>query len=363
MIHRAEYPATQSQTYLNTASCGLISRATAAAAQQVYQQHLRHGGTPRAQWYAQIATTRQLAAEWLGAQANEIAFVSNFTSGMNVVVPMLRSFGTVLLLEGDYPSLTLPWQLHGHRVVTCPTEANGAFALEQVEQYIRQHQINIVAVSHVQYTTGFCVDLVALSKLCLAYEVLLVVDATQSMGVVPIDVKKTPVDVLVASGYKWMTAGFGNGLLYMRQELQARLRLVVMGSNSFEEAIPEGEILFSIRTLEAGHYHYSGLLALQQALQELRAIGSSTVGEQVKELTHYLYERLPPSVRVVSDYAPEHRSGITVIAGDKRLEQFLLGEGIVTTAKAKGVRISLHFYNNREDVDHLCRCLVTYTES
>lgn len=253
---REHYPALSQQTYLNTASCGLISQATAAAAQQFYQQHLRHGGTPRAQWYEQLAATRQLAADWLGAQVNELAFVSNFTSGMNVVVPMLRSFGKVLLLEGDYPSLTLPWQLHGHRVVTCPTEANGSFALEQVERYIRQHQIRIMAVSHVQYTTGFCVDLVALSELCQAYEVLLVVDATQSMGVVPIDVKKTPVDVLVASGYKWMTAGFGNGLLYMRQELQAHLRPVVMGSNSFEDIIPGGEIPFSTRTLEAGHYNY-----------------------------------------------------------------------------------------------------------
>ena len=114
------------------------------------------------QWYEQIAATRQLAAEWLGAQMNEIALVSNFTSGMNFVVPMLRSFEKVLLMEGDYPSLTLPWQLHDHQIVRCPTEANGSFTLERVEQYIERHQIKILAISHVQYTTGFCVDLVTL---------------------------------------------------------------------------------------------------------------------------------------------------------------------------------------------------------
>ena len=331
-----------------------------SAAQQFYQQHLQQGGTRRTQWYEQIAATRQLAADWLGAQMDEIALVSNFTSGMNFVVPMLRSFEKVLLMEGDYPSLTLPWQLHDHQIVRCPTEANGSFTLERVEQYIERHQIKILAISHVQYTTGFCVDLVTLGNLCQTYGVLLVVDATQSMGVMPIDVQRMPVDILIASGYKWMTAGFGNGLLYIRQELQERLLPVVMGSNSFEDVIPDGSIPFSVRTLEAGHYNYSGLFALQQALQDLQAIGAVVIFERVKELTDYLYKQLPPTVNVVSNYAPEHRSGITVIEGDESLEKYLLGQGVVTSARARGLRISVHFYNDREDVDRLCDCLANY---
>ena len=355
---RENYPALKQYTYLNTASCGLISEATAEAAWQFYQQHLQQGGVLRAQWYEQIAATRQLAAEWLNAQTSEVALVSNFTSGMNFVVPMLQSFDKVLLMEGDYPSLTLPWQLHGHQVVTCSTEVNGSFVLERIAQYIEQHQIKVLAISHVQYTTGFCVDLIALGNLCRAHEVLLVVDATQSMGMIPMDVQQTPVDILIASGYKWITAGFGNGLLYIRQELQERLLPVVMGSNSFEDAIPGGVIPFSVRTLEAGHYNYSGLFALQQALQELQAIGSSAVFERVKALTNHLYEQLPPGVSVVSNYAPEHRSGITVIKGNESLEKFLLEQNVVTSARAKGLRISLHFYNSKEDVNRLCESLI-----
>ena len=354
---RQKYPALKQYTYLNTASCGLISKATAEAAQRFYQQHLQQGGTRRTQWYEQIAATRQLAADWLGAQASEVALISNFTSGMNFVVPMLRSYGKVLLMEGDYPSLTLPWQLHDHQIVRCPTEANGSFTLERVEQYIERHQIKILAISHVQYTTGFCVDLVTLGNLCQTYGVLLIVDATQSMGVMPIDVQQMPVDILIASGYKWMTAGFGNGLLYIRQELQERLLPVVMGSNSFEDVIPEGSIPFSVRTLEAGHYNYSGLFALQQALQELQAIGSSVIFERVKGLTDYLYKHLPTSATIISDYAQEHRSGITVIDGDESLEKFLLEQSVVTSAKGRGLRISLHFYNSQEDIDRLCGCL------
>lgn len=357
---RENYPALKQQTYLNTASCGLISKATVSTAQQFYQQHLQQGGTLRAQWYEQIAATRQLAADWLGAQVSEVALMSNFTSGMNFVVPMLQSYKKVLLMEGDYPSLTLPWQLHGHEVVTCPTEANGSFALEQVEQHIERYQIKVLAISHVQYTTGFCVDLVALGTLCRAHGVLLVVDATQSMGVIPIDVQRMPVDILVASGYKWITAGFGNGLLYIRQELQERLSPVVMGSNSFEDVLPEGTIPFSARTLEAGHYNYSGLFALQQALRELQKIGASVIFERVKGLTDYLYEQLPPAVNVVSNYAWGRRSGITVIKGDESLEKFLLGKSVVTSARARGLRISLHFYNSEEDADRLCRHLTDY---
>ena len=359
---RQKYPALKQYTYLNTASCGLISKATASAAQQFYQQHVQQGGTRRAQWYEQIAATRQLAAEWLGTQVSEVALISNFTSGMNFVVPMLRSYEKVLLVEGDYPSLTLPWQLHGHQVVKCSTEANGSFTLEQVEQYIEQHHIKIMAISHVQYTNGFCVNLVALGTLCRTHGVLLVVDATQSVGVIPIDVQQMPVDILIASGYKWMTAGFGNGLLYIRQELQERLSPVVMGSNSFEDVMPKGAVPFSARTLEAGHYNYSGLFALQQALQELQSIGDLVIFERVKTLTDYLYQRLPTSVTMISDYASEHRSGITVIAGDESLEKFLLEQNVVTSARARGLRISLHFYNSKKDVDRLCECLANRFE-
>ena len=362
---REQYPALRQQTYLNTASCGVVSRRTAEVAQQFYQELLQQGGTPRAEWYEQIPLLRQEAAEWLGAQSDEITLLPNFSIASNYVARALSgrtSSGRrrVLLLDSDYSSLTMPWLLHDYELHYFSAENNGFFDVDRIEQAIKENGINVLAISHVQYTTGFCVDLKTLGQRCRDQGVVLVVDATQSLGVVPIDLAKMPVDILMGSGYKWMTAGFGNALLYVRRSLHEQLAVAAVGNNSFDRfphiTSAQG-ISFSARILEAGHYDFSSFFAMRQAIRELQVVGPEAIDHRVKELTTYLHRQLPSSAHVMSDYPAVYRSGITVIEGDEAREKRLLNHGIVTSARARGLRISLHFYNTEADVDRLSETL------
>lgn len=113
------------------------------------------------------------------------------------------------------------------------------------------------------------------------------------------------------------------------------------------------DLRFSPRLLEVGHYDFASLWALRQAVRELQTIGQPAIHARVQALTSYLYQHLPASVEVVSDYAETHRSGITVLRGGADLEQALLKRNIVASARPQGLRISLHFYNNEADVDRL----------
>lgn len=357
---RDHYPALRVHTYLNTASCGIISEETARIARQFYQDLLQQGGVPRGEWYEQISAVRMEVARWLGARAEEIALLPNFSIASNFVARALPRNSRVLLLKNDYPSLTLPWLLPKNSLYYLEPETNGFFDLNRIDEQVKTHSINVLAISHVQYTTGFCVDLHALSACCRDWGVLLVVDATQSLGIVPIDLQKTPVDILMASGYKWLSAGFGNAVLFIRREWHERLSVAAVGYNSFDDFSPieaREEIDFMARTLEVGHYDFSSFFALQQAVKELQAVGSEAIARRVQALTTYLHQRLPTMARVVSDYPEEYRSGITVIEGDAELEKALLNRGVVTSARAGGLRISLHFYNNEADIDRLCEVL------
>lgn len=351
-----DYPALTGQTYLNTASCGLVSKATATAAQQFYQELLERGGASRNDWYAQIPLLRQEVATWLGAEADEIALLPNFSVACNHVVRALTGYSRVLLLDSDYSSLTLPWLLPDYQVHRFSAASNGAIDLNALEDQVKKHRIEVLAISHVQYASGFCVDLETLGRSCRDWGVVLVVDATQSLGVMPIDLRTMPVDILIGSGYKWMTAGFGNALLFVRRGWHDRLTVPAVGNNSFNDSPKvrsRADLRFSPRLLEVGHYDFASLRALRQAVSELQAIGQEAIQARVQKLTAYLYQHLPASVEVVSDYAAAHRSGITVLRGGADLEQALLKQMIVTSARPQGLRVSLHFYNSEADIDHL----------
>ena len=356
---RENYPALYQQTYLNTASCGVISRQTAETAQRFYQHLLEGSGASRTKWYEQIPLIRQEVAKWLGAHADELTLLPNFSIASNYIARALAG-RRLLLLDSDYSSLTMPWLLHSYDVHYFSAEDNGFFDLDRVAKEVEEHDISVLAISHVQYTTGFCVDLPRLGQWCRERGVILVVDATQSLGVVPINVQSMPVDILMGSGYKWMTAGFGNALLYVRRDLHEQLAVAAVGNNSFDgfpRITSAQDIQFSARILEAGHYDFSSFFAMRQAVRELQALGAEAIDQRVKALTTYLHRQLPTSVRVVSDYPEAYRSGITVIEGDKELEEKLLEHNVVTSARAQGLRISLHFYNDEADVDRLCEKL------
>ena len=124
---RSHYPALANQTYLNTASCGVMSRAVAEAAQELCQTLSEQGGRPRTDWYEQINVVRQEVADWVGAQSEEVALLPNFSIASNYVAAALSDFPRVLLLNSDYSSLTMPWLLHGHELHYFEADANGFF--------------------------------------------------------------------------------------------------------------------------------------------------------------------------------------------------------------------------------------------
>ena len=361
----SNYPAARNNVYLNTAACGLISKNTQQAMNKHFQNYLESGAGARASWVREKAETRSKAASLLNVEPENLLFVANYTTGMNQVAAMWQNkYKKILLLDGDYPSVILPWKVHKYDCHFFTAGEDEIISTEEIESKIKEVKPDVLAISHVQFNTGFRIDLDEVSAICKKYGVVFLVDATQSFGAFPIDVKKSGIDVLITSVYKWTTAGFGLGIAYIKPELLENCHPFIAANNSNGQAItPNNEASIELKqaAFETGHTNHPGLAALNSALTDLINIGVENISERILSLNALICMGIKEinSDLLVSDFTEKHSSGILSVTTSPEVEQMLLEKNIVTSFRNKGLRISIHFYNNESDIESVLRELKT----
>src|SRR5829696_4711068 len=217
---RAEFPATETFAYLNSAGAGPVSRRVAEAAAQFYRETLESGDRLWEHWLARRERARADVARLINAEPEEIAFTTNTSSGMNLIVDALEGAGRVVSCELEFPVTTIPWLHRGARVRM--VRARGGVLRAEDVLAAAGVERSVICLSHVQYSNGLRtpIEEVGANK----GRHLFVVNAAQSAGVFPIDVKRMKVDALCATGHKWMLAGYGSGFVYLSRELLERTR-------------------------------------------------------------------------------------------------------------------------------------------
>jgi selenocysteine lyase/cysteine desulfurase len=259
---------------------------------------------------------------------------------------------------------------------------NGVVSVDDVRERITAHT-KLIAVSSVQWCNGFKCDLEALSELCQIKDIWLVVDAVQQLGALPIDVQKTPVDILMAGGHKWLNAPFGTGFLYVRRDKARSLRAPLAGYLSVEP--PEGgwghyfqtptitplrdyRFVDEARRFEiGGTANYPGAIGLAASLELVHEIGQERIAARILDLTDYLIEELQKrGIEVITPTDPNHRSGIvtfSVGSADENLAmmEHLLDHRVLVSVRYSsgvgGVRVSCHYYNTIDDLNRLLELL------
>jgi selenocysteine lyase/cysteine desulfurase len=211
---RMLFPATERYTYLNTAAAPPLSVLAAREGKRYYDEMADYGDVAWESWLSRAEQIRDKLAAFVNAEPRSVAFTYSTSHGMNLIAGMLGHCGDVLCPADEFPSCTLPWLQHRYRVDFVGSGDHGVIDLNDIEKSIAA-KTRIFVTSFVQFATGFRQDLVALGRLCRDRNLVLVVDATQGMGVFPIDVTNSGIDFLVFSGYKWAQAGYGIGGLYV----------------------------------------------------------------------------------------------------------------------------------------------------
>ena len=358
---RKDFPGTADRVYLNAASGSLTPKWVREAVGR-YQQELEDGGDdPWDLWLAQIEVVRERVARFIGAQADEIAFVTNTSEGMNLIADLIAADGPVLSDELEFPTVTLPFIHRGAQLQFVPA-IEGELRLEMFDEVHAPRAASLV-VSHVQFSNGFRIDLEALGE--LKGRRPLVVCGSQSVGAFEIDVKAMKIDALACAGHKWMMAGYGAGFVYISRELLKRPPRV-LGWRSVKDPFAfnnrAGVPVSTARRYELGCPNFPGIFALGAAVSYLDGIGRDRIQARVLQLNTALTSALRHDDFEVLSPSGSGRSSQTLIAIAQPQEAtaFLRSKGIMVTEKPQGIRVSTHFYNNEEDIERLVTALKEY---
>ncbi|MBW3004765.1 aminotransferase class V-fold PLP-dependent enzyme [Candidatus Woesearchaeota archaeon] len=354
---REQFPATKKYTYINAAEGSPVSKLAAKEGKRFYDEILADGDLPWENWLKRTEEIRETVAKFINADKNEIAFTLNTSHGMNLIAEILKGKGEVITMDDEFPSSTFPW-LNRRYKVRFVKPKNAIYSIEDIKKKINK-KTKIIVTSYVQYCTGFRQDLAELGKLCRQKGLIFVVNATQAMGAMPIDVKKANIDFLVFTSLKWPMAGYGAGVLYMNKKWFNKIQYPVAGWQSVKNPNLMNNKKLNLQKdaseLEVGCPHFPNIFALGGALDLLNKIGKKNIQKRIFELNDYLVKKLKElNIEIVSPLAKKYRSGITIVKlkNAKELVPKLFKKNIVVSARKKGLRVSMHIYNNKKDIDH-----------
>ena len=360
---RAEFPVTETYAYLNSAGAGPVSRRVAEAAARFYRETMESGDRHWEHWLARREQARADVARLIGAEPDEIAFTTNTSSGMNLIVDALEDAARVISCELEFPVTTIPW-MHRGTEVQLVRARGGVVGAEDVLASAQDDGRTVICLSHVQYSNGLRmpVEEIGANK----GRSLFVVNASQSAGVLPIDVRRMKIDALCATGHKWMLAGYGSGFVYLSRELLERTRPRAVSWMSVEDPFAMRNDAYTLRRdaaarSETGCPHFAGIFALGEAARQALEIGIGEIERRALSLNRRLTESLSEMGReVLSPLGDERwRSGETLVRAADPLAtvRHLARRRVAVTIKPEGFRAATHFFNDEADVARLADAL------
>ncbi|MEE2679593.1 MAG: aminotransferase class V-fold PLP-dependent enzyme [Myxococcota bacterium] len=368
---RTWFPVTRNLAYLNHAGVAPISTRVAEALRRYADEATSRGALEYARSYdREVERVRARAAELVGTAPSQIAFIKNTTEGLGLVATGLdwEPGDQVVTCDLEYPSNVYPWwSLRERGVETHMLRSrDGRLPIEDVEQALSQPRVRLLALSSVEYGSGFRHDLAELGRLCRNHGVLFCVDAIQSLGCLPLDVTACHVDFLAADGHKWLLSVEGCGVFYCAPAVLDRLAPRIIGWRSVTDNTDYDRYHMDLQPtagrFEEGTPNTPGIFALGAAIDLLLELGVDAIGERVLELADELSTALEArGATLLSPRSPHERSGIVSFRwldeDPKRTAARLQQAGVFCAVRRGGVRASPHFYNGPSDLDRLLAAL------
>jgi len=364
---RALFPITERLVYLNHAAVSPLPTPTIKATEAQLHDVFESGSMHFRQWLSVKEEARRLLASLLGARPEQVAFMRNTSDSLSTVANGLRwkAGDNIVTFRHEFPSNIYPWlrlrETHGVEVRMCG-ERNGRVDQEGLCNLI-DDRTRLVAISQVQFASGFRANIARLAEATRQRDALLVVDVIQGLGVVPTNVEQEGIDVAAGAGHKWLLTPEGVGYLYLSDRARERIEPTLVGWVSVQS--PEDYDNFDqpwnrcTLAWETGTGPNALIHGLKASLELLASVGTKRISNYLEELTDYLCERLEGvAYDVVSSRTPEDKSQIVCIKHRHGLSSMdlyrrLAEQNIITAPRGDRLRIAPHFYNNHEDIDRL----------
>jgi selenocysteine lyase/cysteine desulfurase len=368
---RRDFPALKEWTYLDTSFMGLHP----LQVRQGYEEFLNMwiqfevapGRTILAEWLEKGETVRNMLASFIGATRDEVAFTTSTGCGLNIVINGMdwTKGDNVVFPEWEHnPMDTMTLRRQGVQVRAVKSR-DGRIELTDLEKVI-DDRTRLVQVSQVSYTNGFRFNLKEVGEIAHEHGAKLLVDATQAIGAIAINLREENIDFLSAAPYKYLMGPAGLAFLYIRE---GSLDELMPDRIDWKNQLWEGERAERLQEsgragdkFEYGTLHYEGMYGLEQSLEYISGIGIENVQSRVLELSHYLWSRL--NDLPVAMFTPEETKSPIVSFFQKdatAIAEILMREKVKVSGRPTHgghIRVSMHFYNTTDDVERFIERLL-----
>jgi selenocysteine lyase/cysteine desulfurase len=366
LVSRADFPALEEYVYLNSASISLMPL-PALREMEGYERRILSAGTVSLDEEAEVQAldgAREGAARLLGVEPGTIAIASSCTEALCQLAWAIRPSGNIVSIDIEFPSVVYPWvrvaKETGAEVrLVRATDDPASLGLDAIAALV-DDDTSVVCVSHVQYSTGLCLDLRALARLAHDHGALCIVDATQSAGVVPLPVADSGVDAVVATAYKWLCGPFGAAIFYLHPDLMKELEPALVGWRGTADMwhFDATSLTYGadMRRFEFSTMSYSAAYGLAQSLQYLETVSTEAVHQHGGDLTDQLIVGLDGlGAEILSPRERASRGSIVTARFPGRDGEQVAAElnrrGVVVSPRFGATRFSPHLFNNSADID------------
>ena len=338
---------------------------TAQAMQGLAQDALDFGSLHYDQWLDTYEKLRVAAASLIGADRGEIAMVKNTSEGIATVAMGLNWHpgDRVVAFREEFPSNYYPWlRLEEHRVsVDWLSVADPLEAIDRACQGAK-----LLAISFVQYLSGFRADINAIGEICRRHGCFFLVDAIQGLGAFPLNVQTAHIDALAADGHKWLLGPEGCGILYIRKTRQDSVFPTEFGWTNVAAYHDYSSRDLTLRP-DAGRYECGtlntiGCYGLKASIEFLLEVGVERIAPAVQALATQLAEgAVRKGYILLGDRTPDNGAGIVALhkpgVDSRQIVHELKERGIIAAPRQGWVRFSPHFYISPDDIDRVVAAL------
>ncbi|WP_054313338.1 aminotransferase class V-fold PLP-dependent enzyme [Mesorhizobium sp. 1M-11] len=363
-----DFPATAKLTYLNAANVALMPR-SASDTVEAWQRDIAENGSLNFDEVAEdlvFDEVRGAFARFIGATSTDVAVASSASEFVSSIAwAVMPKAGTrIVTTDIVFPSTSYPWaRVARHTGAEMHYVASTDDVVDE-DQLIAaiDDRTSVVSISHVEYSTGQRFDLKRISDAAARVGAFFLVDASQSLGAVPLDVSEVAIDALVTTSYKWLCGPFGVGLAYISPRRQQTLDPGITGWRFHSEIynLQAQRCVYhnDARRFEFSTMAYGCAAALAKSIDYLQEIGVSNIMRRNLALADQLVKGISDlDIHLATPLAPEARSSI--VSGkfrhieSKSVVRKLVEKQIFVSPRRDYFRVSPHLYNTPRDIDRL----------
>lgn len=362
---RSQFPVTRRMLYLDSAhQTPLATSVRDALAEFLAEGHETAG--PKPVWLRRVEETRARVASFFNARPTEIAFTKNTSEGINIAANAIpfEPGDNVVLIEGDHPNAAYAWlnqRRKGVEVRFARLASDRDVANAQTLEPFVDARTRVICLSHVSFHAGQRHDIADIGRFCKARGIYLVVDAMQSVGVLPIDVQAMHISVLAAGTHKGLLVPQGLGVLVVRDgldELQPAYLAMSSMANPPADFIARPDDLRTrndAARFETGNLNLPDIQALNAALDLIGKVGVANIERHTLALGDRLIELLDElGIPLVGPRRREHRAHIYVLGVPvDEWAQHFADHQVRVSPERGGIRVSFAMFNTVDDVERL----------